>query len=598
MIEIGRQGRRTIRPERLRHLGVPAGLSLLAIGAALGAAGCHSNGPGGDAASAQTAPPSSRLASVGGQTAVQMDESSLQLAGVTTAVAQLQDLHRTVQPTGQVAADDSSSVQVMARLPGRIVQALVSVGSPVRAGQLIATVDSTDLTQAEAAYETALAHVHLMQSQLEQQRRLAGYGMFSEQPVEDARRAAAAADAAVANDVEQIAVDRTALTNTQQLAQMGETTRKPVEDAQNAYAQAQSALEQAKVNLNSAQATLDRTRSLFNGGIYSKQQLEDAQTAHDNAVSSVQQDTVQENLAAEELARQKRIYKQNLNGASAIQQAQGKLQQDEHSYQNDLTSASLARRELVRASVVHKSGIPTSQAVQQAQDSYAEAQVALQGAESTLRLYGISPGQSLSQLSNGHVVIPVTAPLSGIVAARSMVSGQIVDTSTPLVKILNLNRVYVDSQVYEKDLPSVAPGDPVRLTVSAFPGKSFTGRVQSVGAEVNPDTRTITVRTVIPNPGWMLRPGMFATVLIGSQSGVRAVAVPANSILQEGESQIVYVQVAPREFEKRTVRSGPAIGDEAPVYSGLEPGDRVVVNGNVLIQNEQDKLEGEKGAAA
>lgn len=560
-------------------------------------AGCRKDPPAtGTVSTTGDSGESAKLLHEGGRTVLELDPASLKLAGITTVTAGVENLRQTVQPTGQVAPTDSNTVQVTARLPGRIAQVLFSVGQKVRKGQLLATVDSVDLTQAEATYRTALEHERLTSNQLAQQRKLAGYGALSEQPVEDARRAFAAAQAAVKGDEAQLALDRRTLENTRQLVNMGEITSKPVEDAQNAFAQAQAARIQAEVTLHSTKANLDRAQVLYDGGIYSKQQLEDAETAHNNAVASVDQTRTQESLASQELARQKNIYRQNLNGTASLQAAQSKLQQDEHTYQNDLTSLEVTRKELARAQTVHKSGIPVSQALQQAQDAYEEAKVALSGAESTLLLYGVSPGQSVAQLANGHAVIPIAAPLTGIVTARSMVVGQITDTSTPLAKIVDLDEVYVDSQVFEKDLRSVAVGDTIKLRVAAFPDRAFAGRVQYIGNEVSPDTRTVTVRTVIRNPGWLLRPGMFATVVIEGKSGRSAIAIPADSILQEGENQVVYVQVGERQFVKRTVRVGPAVNGQAPVYGGLQPGDRVVVTGNVLLQNAQEKLQSEKGS--
>jgi RND family efflux transporter MFP subunit len=247
---------------------------------------------------------------------------------------------------------------------------------------------------------------------------------------------------------------------------------------------------------------------------------------------------------------------------------------------------------------VHRYRIPVSQALQQAEDAYQEAKVVVSGAQTTLGLYGIKPGESGIQLQNGHVIIPVVAPISGIIASRNMAVGQMTDTATPLVKVENLDRVYVDAQVYETEIAGVAAGNPVRLRVAAFPDRLFTGRVQSVGSEVNPDTRTITVRTIIRNPGWSLRPGMFATILIGSQAGRHILAVPADAILQKGARQVVYVQVEPRKYVQRAVKVGAAVNGRVPVYHGLEPGDPVVVSGNVLLEREQEKLESEKRAAA
>jgi RND family efflux transporter MFP subunit len=181
-----------------------------------------------------------------------------------------------------------------------------------------------------------------------------------------------------------------------------------------------------------------------------------------------------------------------------------------------------------------------------------------------------------------------------MVVSRSMVIGQNIDTSAVLARLDNLDRVYVDAQVYEKDLGGVHVDDPVQVTVSAIPNQSFGGHVKWIASEINPDTRTVTVRTELPNPGWQLRPGMFAAVDIGSRSRIKGVSVPADAILQEGDKTFAYVQVANNEFVKRNVKTGPAVGGQTPVASGLSPGDKVVVAGNVLIEKEQDSLESDK----
>ncbi|HEV2471905.1 MAG TPA: efflux RND transporter periplasmic adaptor subunit, partial [Chthonomonadales bacterium] len=238
------------------------------------------------------------------------------------------------------------------------------------------------------------------------------------------------------------------------------------------------------------------------------------------------------------------------------------------------------------------------QALQQAQDAYDEAKVAVQGAENTLRLYGVSPGASLLQLADGRIEVPIVAPISGIVASRTMAVGQITDTSTPLLKIDNLDRVFVDAQVYEKDLADARVGDPVKVTVSAFPNRVFTGSVDAIGTEISPDTRTITVRSVVSNPGWLLRPGMFAAIHIGSLRGERSLAIPSEAVLEEGSRQVVFVETSPGTYVERTVVTGSVLNGRVPVRSGLHPGDQVVVAGGVLLQQEQQKLKSEQQGGA
>ena len=672
-------------------------LPLLALPVVL--AGCHSS------SSAPTTDESpsdgAHLVMVNGVAAVQLDPTGADLAHITTKQLGLEAVHQSVNPSGQVAATDNLAAVLTSRLPGRIASVLFSVGSVVKQGQLLATVDSIDLTQAESTYETAESHQVLMSHQLDQQKQLAGYGSLSEQPLEDATRAFQASQAAVASDVAQVTLDqvtldntralvqvgetnnkpvgdaenaysaaqsaqsaaqaavnsdkaqleldRVTLANTKQLVQMGEVTHKPLEDAQTAYAAALSNLNQAKINENSTKASLDRTQVLYDGGIYSKQQLEDATTAYNNAVANREQAVTQEDAANQELDRQKSIYQQNLNGtstlepvqakleqdthtqendtvtldsttrqllqakseldrqtnifqkklneSSAIQPALSKLQQDQHTYESDLVTLEATRKEYQRAQLVHTSGIPVNQALQSAQDAYDEAAAAVQSATTTLRLYGVTPAQATAQLASGHALLPILAPLSGVVVERDMVVGQLTDTSTTLARVLDLSRVYVDAQIYESDLSRVHAGDAISVSVPAFPDRVFTGTVQYVGNEVSSDTRTLTVRTVIPNPGWLLRPGMFATVNITNRAEAPRIVVPADAVLQDGDLQVVYVQVAPQEFLKRTVTVQPADSGNVVVESGLESGDRVVTSGSVLLLQEQETLEQDKGAA-
>ena len=275
------------------------------VGLGLMLSGCHR---GESTLTTEKEDSGSHLVTVGNSPGIVLDDAGRKLAGVTTETAGISAMAAGVQPTGEIAATDSGTVQVTARLPGRIAETRVMVGSRVAKGQVLATVDSIDLTAAEATYRTAQEHAKLAYNQLIQQRKLAGFGTISEQPIEDTRKALAAAEAAVSGDEAQIQLDKLTLENTKQLVDLGEITRKPMEDAQNAYAQAQSALAQANINVHSTKSNLDRTAILFNGGVFSKQQLEDADTANNNAIAAVDQAVTQEKLAAEELKRQQAIF--------------------------------------------------------------------------------------------------------------------------------------------------------------------------------------------------------------------------------------------------------------------------------------------------
>jgi hypothetical protein len=243
--------------------------------------------------------------------------------------------------------------------------------------------------------------------------------------------------------------------------------------------------------------------------------------------------------------------------------------------------------------MVRKSGIPISQALQSAQDTFDAARIAEEGASTTLKLFGVEPNLN----GAGKVLIPIVSPIDGIVAARTMVVGQNVDPSATLARIINLDKIFIDAQIYEKDIEGALAGDLVSIHVPAFPERTFNGKVQYVAKEVNSDTRTVLVRTVLNNPGWVLRPGMFASVLIGSAKATRSLSVPSVAVMQEAEKQIVYVRVAPGKFVRRVITVGAPIGNKTPIKSGLTSGDEVVVSGNVLIQKAQQQLESGKSGS-
>ena len=168
--------------------------SAFALALAVVLVGCGSH-PDAPTAKAETSAP--KLVAVGKEKAIAMDEQSIKLAGITVAKASADDLATSTQPTGEISPTDSGTIQVTSRLPGKITEARVSTGDIVKKGQVIAMVDSVDLANAVAAYHTAVSHTNLAKNQLEQQKKLAGFGALSEQAVEDARKASVAADAAV-----------------------------------------------------------------------------------------------------------------------------------------------------------------------------------------------------------------------------------------------------------------------------------------------------------------------------------------------------------------------------------------------------------------
>jgi cobalt-zinc-cadmium efflux system membrane fusion protein len=169
--------------------------------------------------------------------------------------------------------------------------------------------------------------------------------------------------------------------------------------------------------------------------------------------------------------------------------------------------------------------------------------------------------------------------------------GQLVgaDPAQMLYTIADLNVLQVVAEVYERDLSRVARGIPVTVTVEAYPGETFSGTIAYVGDVVDPNTRTIKVRCSVTNRGLRLKPEMFARVSLKLGSGSPVLVVPKEAVLEVGGREFVFVQAADGRYVRRPVVTGVTSGDAVQIREGVEPGERVVVKGALLLKGEQEK---------
>ena len=181
--------------------------------------------------------------------------------------------------------------------------------------------------------------------------------------------------------------------------------------------------------------------------------------------------------------------------------------------------------------------------------------------------------------------ITLYAPTSGFVMEKSVLEGQKVDSATPLMMVADLGSVWMQAEFYEADVPLVHVGERAKVTVNSYPGKSWSGTIDYVYPAVDPQTRTLRGRLRIANPGMVLRPGMYANVMIENRLGYQ-VTVPREAVLNSGERKIVFLDRGNGYFEPREVVTGQATDDRIEIKSGLEAGERIVTSGNFLIDSE------------
>ena len=209
---------------------------------------------------------------------------------------------------------------------------------------------------------------------------------------------------------------------------------------------------------------------------------------------------------------------------------------------------------------------------------------ALTAARRHLLILGINDAtiDALAKKTDLAATFSLNSPIDGIVVERNATIGASVATDANLFKIIDLSQVWIDANVFEKDLQRVRTGQEVKLTVPAFPQTTFSGKVIFVDSVVDPDTRTVKVRTEVANPDGRLKPDMFANVQIVTDQNRAAISIPQSAVLNDEGKTIVFVAEADG-YKKRQVQAGIQNNDRVEIVDGLNAGDKVVVKGNYLL---------------
>lgn len=179
-------------------------------------------------------------------------------------------------------------------------------------------------------------------------------------------------------------------------------------------------------------------------------------------------------------------------------------------------------------------------------------------------------------------------PLAGVVVERQVTPGMELrpDLANPLFVVSDPSRLWLLVDVPERSLAQVRPGQKVSLETDAFPGARFGATVDKVGYALDPATRRVQVRCTVENPDGRLRPEMYARVSFLSDSGRSAIAVPNAGLVTEGINTYAFVEASPGVFRKRQVGLALRGRETSHVDSGLQAGDRVVVEGALLLNAE------------
>ncbi|NLN75265.1 MAG: efflux RND transporter periplasmic adaptor subunit [Armatimonadetes bacterium] len=365
---------------------------------------------------------------------------------------------------------------------------------------------------------------------------------------------------------------RKELAQEQKAAQLGAYSVRPLEEARSENVEAQGALSDAKSELAQARselakcesepaqctARLERAKDLYADQIISRQDLESAEAE----------------------------YKMDL---AAVESAKSKITQSEARIAKEKSRVDLAGQYLAREEKVYKGKVVDSKALQSARSAVTAAKTDVDAAADRIRVLGANPNGSGD-------LIAVVSPISGRVVARQVNTGEMASPSTVMFTIANLASVWVEADVYEKDLSAVRKGQSAEIRVDAYPDRVFAAKVETIGDMLTSDSRTVKIRCVVNNSEGLLKGDMFAKVALITGKRGSIVLIPKQAVLDEAGSKIVFTPCldcpedqkagysACGSYDKLVVETGSAHGSQIEITSGLEPGTEVVTVGAYQIK--------------
>lgn len=219
----------------------------------------------------------------------------------------------------------------------------------------------------------------------------------------------------------------------------------------------------------------------------------------------------------------------------------------------------------------------------------------VEAARKRLTLWGLSDEQvgRLEERGEPLDYLPVQSPRDGILLEKPVVEGSAVQAGQPFMRIADLSRVWVEAQLYDGDLPLIREGMAARVRLPSLPGTGLDARIDYIYPTYQRSSHTARARLVLDNPDALLKPGMYADVVLQADLGERLV-VPDTAVLVAGERRVVFQDLGSGRLQPVRVETGQRTGGFVEILDGLEAGDRVVTSGTFLLASES-RLQGGLG---
>jgi len=261
------------------------------------------------------------------------------------------------------------------------------------------------------------------------------------------------------------------------------------------------------------------------------------------------------------------------------------MSQIQRDYNVAKSNFSVEEKNLARAQELFSAGMMSEKEFANARKDYNNALSELSERTQILKLYG---GSS----SDLDAIYNVFAPRSGYIVERNVTEGTQIrnDNNTNIFTISDLKTVWVWANIHESDLSKVAEGDEVQVKTIAYPEKAFFGKVKKIGTVLDPSSRVIKIRTELNNNEGLLKPEMFASIVVTSRHKVSIKAIPQTSVILENNRYYVMREIGNGQFEKVVITIGKSFGNYYEVIAGLKNGDRVVTEGSLFVLTAYNRL--------
>lgn len=243
-------------------------------------------------------------------------------------------------------------------------------------------------------------------------------------------------------------------------------------------------------------------------------------------------------------------------------------------YVDASNDAKLAEKNYKRQQDLVKHGVGIQKELEEVETEYKNKKSSLSTISSALKVYN-------SKGAGGSLII--RAPISGEVISNTIVNGQYLkEDAEPVVIIAELSKVWITGEVKEKDIRFIHTGDPVSVQINTYPDLTITGKVYHINELLDEATRSIKVLIECNNPDKKLKPGMFASLTYSTHSE-KAILIPSSALLQQGDSQYVWIKTRGNQFSKRTVTVGESSEKTVRITSGLTSGQILMSKGGIYM---------------